>query len=123
MTGDELSERAGTIQAQLRRVYRLKGRDLAQATARGRRLLPRGVRHDLDQISDALDKLGHPKLERTLDFAGLKRASDRVSAHLGGVDLKDRRRGALLSLAGAMAFNVIAVATLFIVWMVWAGQI
>jgi len=47
----------------------------------------------------------------------------KTSAHLSAIDVADRRRGKLLSLAGALAFNLLAVAVLFIVWLWWRAYI
>ena len=120
---EDIEARIEALRGQLAAVYKVKGKDLATALGRARRLLPRPVRKAGAVLVDGQRMLGHPGLERMVDFAALRRASDQVADHLEGVDVADLRKGRLLALAGMVAFNVILVAAGVVVWMVWSGRL
>ncbi len=121
--GEDISARIAELRRLLREVHGIRGRTLDRALVRSRLFLPRRIRHAARRLAEAEPLLGHPKLERMIDFAALRAAHEEVARHLKSVDAADLRRGRLLGMAGAMAVNVIAVAVLFLVWMRWAGQL
>lgn len=120
---DLLITRATALQQQLSDVHGLKGRNLAQALARGRRVVPKALRQGGLQIAQGVAMVGHPKLERMIDFDALAKHAEALSAHLDSVDVADIRRGRLLALAGRIAFYVIVVATCFMIWAVRSGHL
>jgi len=97
----------------LTRVYKIKGATLAHKLKRARRVLPRGIHRDCQDIADALPNMGHPKLETLLDYPRLMAAQKRAVAHLKGIDVRDMRWGKFLNFLGALAFNLILAAALF----------
>jgi hypothetical protein len=101
----------------------VRGRGFASAFGRAKRRLPRTVRAEGRVLAEGLAMAEHPKLRQTLDFPRLKRAGTELRTHLGGIDLVERRKGALLNLLGVIAFNLLVVVTLFIVWLVWRGYV
>ena len=94
---------------------------LGQALRRSKLFLPRRIRKAGFRLVEAEPLLGHPKLERMIDFEDLRAAHDTVSRHLKSVDVADLRRGRLLGIAGAMAVNVLLVVALFLVWTQWVA--
>lgn len=94
---------------------------LRQADVKARRLLPRRVYRSYVMLEKAEPFLAHPKLSRTLDAGALSAANRDVRAYLDGIDVADRRKGWWLSLAGSLAFNLIALSVLLIVVLVWRG--
>ena len=120
---DDLRARSDALRQQLRDTFGVRGRDLDHALRRARRLLPRGMRQKGARLVEAQAMLGHPKLERMIDFAELRAAQEAISVHLDSIDVADARRGWWLSLAGVIAFNLIVVLAAFITWMVWAGHL
>lgn len=120
---DDLNARAAALQQQLRDVYGITGRDLAQSLARARRVLPRHLRKAGAQICAAQAMAGHPKLERMIDLPHLAAIEAQISAHLDAVDVADLRRGRWLAFAGRVAGVVLIVAAAFVAWMVWAGYL
>ncbi|MFK7876145.1 MAG: hypothetical protein AB8B71_10250 [Paracoccaceae bacterium] len=123
MDRNELILGTEAVQDMLRKVHRIKGRDLRDMLMRSKRVLPRAHRKDGDILSDALDKIGHPKLEKMIDFKMAGAAQTRLFDHLKAIDLAERRRGRLLALGGVVALNILIVLGLFLTWMVWSGQI
>ena len=75
------------------------------------------------EIVAAQKLAANPKLARRLDAPALKAAYDGLSAHLGAIDVADRRKGKLLSLAGSIAFNLLVVIVGFLVWLWWRGYV
>ena len=112
---EDLTARAEDISALLTRVYKIKGATLAQKLKRARRVLPRGVFRDCQDIANALPNMGHPKLETVLDYPRLMAAQKRALAHLKGIDVRDMRWGKFLNFLGALAFNLILAAAFFAV--------
>lgn len=99
----------------------MKGRSLPQAVRKYNHRLPRGLRRDAVRLAEASHLAGHPKLALTLDNAALEAAADRLLTHLKAIDLKDRRKGAILGLLGALSFNLIVVFVLLLVVLIWRG--
>ena len=125
--GTEVTEASAiSLQAEeLRQLMRAKlgvrGGTFQGALKRGARQLPRHLRQQGQVLADALPMAAHPKLRQTLDHRGLDRAVTDLRQYLDDVDLADRRKGFVLGVLGAMAFNVLAVIALLIVFLVWKG--
>lgn len=72
----------------------------------------------------AAEALAHnPRLARQIDAAEVERDYRGVVAYLRGIDVADRRRARILSLAAALAANLIAVAVMFLLWLWWRGYV
>lgn len=119
---DELRARIEALREQLREVHGIRGQDLGHALRRSKRFLPRRIRRAGFRLAEAERMLGHPKLERLVEFDAMRAAHETVSEHLNAVDVADLRRGRILGIAAAMAVNVILVVVLFAVWANWAGR-
>ncbi|MHA6325238.1 hypothetical protein [Roseivivax sp. CAU 1753] len=87
------------------------------------RLVPKGVRRDLDRVARAQAMAGNPKLARQLDAPAIRAAARRAEDWLASVDVADRRRGAVLGGLGALAFNLIVLFVLALVVLRWRGFI
>ena len=98
----DLSE---TLQARLG----VRGRGLERRLRRAGRRLPRHVRRAGQEIVEAGRLMGHPKLSRLVDPAGLDAAFDTVNGHLKGVNRAEARRNALLNLAASIVFNLMVL--------------
>ncbi len=101
----------------------VRGHDLSQALRRTGRLLPRRVRAQAGLLVAAQEQAGHPRLARQVDPAAVAVAHAAVVAHLSAIDAADARRGRMLSLAGVIAFNLLAVAAGFVFWLWWKGYV
>ena len=101
----------------------VKSRDLGQGVRRAGRRLPRRVRAQAAVLVAAERQSGHPRLARQIDGDRIARAREVVSAHLNAIDVADARKGRWLSLAGALAFNLIAVGAAFVWWLWWRGYV
>jgi predicted nucleic acid-binding Zn ribbon protein len=66
---------------------------------------------------------GNPRLERQMDSAQINHAYVAVSAHLRGIDVRERRRSRLLRMAGTIVFYLLVVITAFVVWLWWRGYV
>ncbi|MEL7100347.1 MAG: hypothetical protein AAGM84_16100 [Pseudomonadota bacterium] len=122
--------RDGSIEARSERLRKaldaalgVRAKTLAAARRKAGRRLPRRVRASLAQIIEAEARAANPKLQVTLDHTALDRAEEDALSWLASVDRADARRGAWLSLAGSIIFNLLIVTALFIGWMVWADKI
>ncbi|MEO0939127.1 MAG: hypothetical protein AAFY38_13325 [Pseudomonadota bacterium] len=118
-----IEARAARLRAGIDAALGVRGKTLAAAQRKAGRRLPRRVRAQIGMIVDAQNRASNPKLAVTLDQAALARAEEDALAWLATVDRADARRGALLSLAGTIVFNLLLVAAAFIGWMVWAGKV
>lgn len=118
-----MTARRETLLALFRNKLGVRAKTLGQAHKKAGRRLPKRLRTQGQTLAQAEVWAVHPKLSRRLDPKAVERAFEDVSAHLSAIDVADRRRGKLLSLAGALAFNLLAVAVLFIVWLWWRAYI
>lgn len=94
---------------------------LAQRVIKVGRLLPRRTRRDLAQVAEAAQMATHPRLALRLDHAAVLAAAERAEAHLRAVDGRDRRRGQILGMLGALVFNLMLLAVILLVVLRWRG--
>lgn len=101
----------------------LRAADMTQALPRARRRLPRHVYKGAVALAAAEPLLVHPKLRLTLDTVTLSKAARDLQAYLDDIDLKDRRKAWWLGVLGGVSFNLIALAVVVIVVLVWRGYL
>ena len=101
----------------------VKSRNLQQALKRAGRRLPRKQRRQGAVLVRAEKLAQNPKLARQIKPEELDQAFDSISAHLGTIDVADRRKGRWLALAGAVAANLLLVIGAFIWWLWWQGYV
>ncbi len=99
----------------------VRAHSLQGARMSAKRLLPRRVFKSYEFLQKAEPVLTHPKLARTMDRAAFEAAVKELRGYLDGIDVADRRKGWWLSVAGSVAFNLLALAVLMIVVLVWQG--
>ncbi|MFP7672624.1 hypothetical protein ACG74X_04610 [Marivita sp. S0852] len=123
-------DRTNSIEAQVSTLRDLLARQvgarrgsLAKRLATAGRLLPAGVRNDIAAVADAEHMAEHPKIRRRLDPGATQAACDRAATFLRAIDVKDRRKGLVLSILGSVAFNILAVVTLLIIVLRWRGLV
>lgn len=86
----------------------------------GRRL-PARIRNDIQTVAETAHLTGNLKIANQVDPKQTEAAYERAKAHLEAVDVADRRKGAVLSVLGSVAFNLITVSVILIVVLVWRG--
>ena len=99
----------------------VKANDLETALRRAHAHLPRRIRAHGDQIVAAARIADHPKLRNRIDLQALARAEREILQHLEGIDPAERRKDFWLGLAGVIAFNILVIVGLFVVWLVFSG--
>jgi hypothetical protein len=119
----DIAGKAADLQKQLRAKLGVKSGSLEQGLHKAGRRLPRRVRARGQVIVDAQKLAGHPKLARQVNAVEIRDAYNGVSAHLGKIDVADRRKGKLLGLAGTIAGNLLIVVVGFLVWLWWRGYV
>lgn len=99
----------------------VKSNDLETALRRAQAHLPRRIRAHGDQIVAAAKIADHPKLRNRIDLRALARAEKEILQHLEGINPAERRKDFWLGLAGVIAFNILVIVGLFVVWLVLSG--
>ena len=99
----------------------LRRGSLARRVAKAGRRLPVGVRNDIATLAEAETMAQNPRLAVRLDPTTTHGAYERSAAYLRAIDVKDRRKGVMLSILGSIAFNILLVITLLIVILRWRG--
>ena len=107
----------------LRAKLGVRDKTLEASIRKARRRLPRRVYKQALILARAEAMASHPKLRLVLDNPRLFKASDVVQEHLGSINLADRRWGWFLGLLGGLAFNMLALTTLLLVFLWWRGLI
>ncbi len=110
----ELAELIGTQ-------LRVGGGTLEQKLRRAGRLLPRWARRDAARISAAARLAAHPRLARQIDPVALDKAEARLRRYLCAIDPAERRKTALLQLAGGIVLKLLLVAAVVLVVLRWRG--
>jgi hypothetical protein len=119
----EITLKAEELRAALRAKLGVRGRALGPAIAKAGRLLPTKLRKQAGVIVKAQNLRGHPKLVRPVDMVALNRAIGDIAGILDAIDPKERRRTNILHWVGGLAFNLIAIVVLFVIWMAWSGNL
>lgn len=107
----------------LRKKLGLRDKTLAESVKRAKRRLPRRIYKQALMLAKAEEMADHPKLRLVLDTPRLEKASEEVQAHLNAINLADRRWGWFLGLLGSLAFNLIALTVIMLVFLWWRGLI
>ncbi|SHF30385.1 hypothetical protein SAMN05444279_12636 [Ruegeria intermedia] len=109
--------------ALLRKKLGTRGKTLAESVRRAKRRLPRHVYKQAMELARAEPMAAHPRLRLILDTPRLEKAAHEVQAHLRSISLADRRWGWFLDTLGALAFNLLALAVLVLIFLLWRGLI
>ncbi|WP_170782769.1 hypothetical protein [Ruegeria lacuscaerulensis] len=113
---------AQTVQL-LRDKLGVRDKTLTASVRKAKRQLPRRIYKQALVLADAEQMAAHPKLRLVLDTPKLARASEEVQDHLTGINLADRRLGWFLGMLGGLAFNLLALSVLLLVFLRWQGFI
>lgn len=111
------------IRQLMRKKLGVRGRDFPGALSRAGRRMPREIRAEGQMLASALPLMAHPKLGRTLDTGRLERAAAALREHLGAIDLAEQRKTWMLGVLGSIAFNLLLLIVLFLVFLVWRGYV
>lgn len=114
-------EQSAHLQTLLREKLRVKGKTLQVQVDKAGRRLPRKVRAAVLEVDRAQAVSAHPKLARQVNMPGITLAYRRAVAHLEAIDPAERRKDAILSLLASLAFNLLAVFALVLIFLVWRG--
>ncbi|WP_170351282.1 MULTISPECIES: hypothetical protein [Ruegeria] len=113
---------AQTVQL-LRKKLGVRDKTLTASIRKAKRQLPRRIYKQALLLASAEPMAAHPKLRLVLDTPKLARASEEVQAHLSGINRADRRLGWFLGMLGGLAFNLIALTVLLLIFLWWQGFI
>ncbi|MEW9920889.1 hypothetical protein AB2B41_14840 [Marimonas sp. MJW-29] len=119
----DIESKVAAVQDLLSEKFGVRKRPLPKMLQRTGRRLPRRMHARAQVLVEAQRLSANPKLAQMVDQAGVARAFDDLTAHLDAIDVADRRKGAILSVAAAVAFNILVVAGGFIFWLWWAGYV
>ncbi|WP_170761998.1 hypothetical protein [Ruegeria lacuscaerulensis] len=119
---DIQSQIAQTVQL-LRKKLGVRDKTLTASVRKAKRRLPRRIYKQAMMLANAEQMAAHPKLRLVLDTPKLIQASEDVQAHLSRINLADRRWGWFLGMLGGLAFNLLALAVLLLIFLRWQGLI
>ena len=119
---DIQSQIAQTVEL-LRAKLGVKDKTLTASVRKAKRRLPRRVYKQALLLSKAEPMADHPKLRLVLDTPKLARASQEVQDYLTAIDLADRRWGRFVGMLGGLAFNLLALIVLILIFLWWQGFI
>jgi len=116
-------ERADHIAELLESQLGVRGKTLDAKLRKAGRLLPRDIRRHGDQIVEAVNLQGSPKLSRMVDEKSTVSAYNAFEKYLSGIDAWDRRKGSASDFLTTNAFNLLVVIALLIAVLRWSGFI
>ncbi len=122
-TPETINARAERVERGLNDAFGVKAKSLDKALRKTGRRLPKRLRDEAGLIVEAQGMGGNPKLMKRVDGVALDVAEAKLSAYLKSIDRAEARKTRLLSIAAAIAFNILLVVAAFIVWMVWTGKL
>ncbi|WP_209599415.1 hypothetical protein [Ruegeria sp. HKCCSP351] len=119
----DIQTRIAETVALLRAKLGVRDKTLEASIRKAKRRLPRRVYRQAMMLARSEAMASHPKMRLILDTPKLVRASDVVQDHLGSINLADRRWGWFLGLLGGLAFNLLALTALLLVFLWWRDLI
>lgn len=123
ITDKDMAAKSRKLRGLMQQKLDVQGRDLQQSVRRAGRRLPRGMRRRAAVLVRAEMLAFNPKTARQVDAAVVEREFEALCAYLAGLDVEEMRRTRILSVAAAVAANVIAVAVLLVTWLWWRGYV
>lgn len=117
----DLDARAARLADLLESRLGLRGPGFEAKLARAGRLLPRRVRDEAEYIALARRMQANPKLAPQIDWARIDKGQAFVERHLKTLDPGDRFRLMFLSWLTENAVNLLIVAGLVAVALMWRG--
>ena len=123
MVGHEIAERAERMRAGIAKAYGIKAETLQTAVAQVGRRLPKAVRLQAQEVLNAEQVGGHPKLVQRVNFADLAAAEAKVERHLRTIDRSAQRRGAALNWVAQAGYYVFVVFGGVLVWAVISDKL
>lgn len=103
--------------------FGVRAKTLSRAMKKIGRRVPARLHRQAEVLVEAQRLGGHPKLMMQVDSVAIGKAFDEIVAHLETIDVADRRKGVLLNLAAALAFNVLVVVVLVTLVLRWRGLV
>ncbi|MHA6265028.1 hypothetical protein ACXYMO_17650 [Arenibacterium sp. CAU 1754] len=122
-TSQDYFARAEELADLLRDKMGVRAKSFPAAFQKARRRLPRKVQKQGDTLIAGLSEMSHPKLRQTVDTARLDAADADIREFLQSIDVADRRKGWWLGVLGGVAFNILAVLAIVLVFLVWRGYL
>lgn len=118
---NDLNRKATRLRHLARTKFGVGGDTLEVAMRRVGRRVPKRIQSQAKIVIKAQKALGHPKLWMQVDAGRVEQAFRIVEAHLQSVDPDDRRKGFLLSMLGSLVFNLMLLAALLVLLLIWRG--
>lgn len=94
-----------------------------RAVLKAGRRLPRRLRHQAEVLIEAEGFAAHPKLERRIDSVAVRAAHRSLEAHLKTLNHSEVRRTQAINMAAGVAFNLLVVGVLVVVFLRWRGLV
>lgn len=116
MTEPDLPKILDELADLLRHRLQIRGPGFAVKLRRAGRLLPRQVRRSGKELNEMARLWDNPKLRRRVDPLALAQHAKVVRDHLTSIDRADLRRGYWLGVATPLAFNLLLLFLLVLVF-------
>lgn len=123
LTVGSIKQMADRVAALMGEHLKVKGQGLPEKLWRGGRMLPRKIRAQAAFLADACEQAEHPHLRPRIDMGRVTAAYDACVRHLTGINRWERRRVGALNFLASAAFNLLVVAALVVVVLIWRGYL
>lgn len=123
MDQDALTQQIEEVCRLMAERLRLRGATLEDQVRRAGNLLSRALIREARYLAQAETLMRNPKLARMVDAEKTRDAHDRLAAHLMTVDPKECRKDRVLGILGGLAFNLLLIGALAIIWLRWRGVV
>ncbi|MDJ0826024.1 MAG: hypothetical protein QNJ16_11030 [Rhodobacter sp.] len=106
MADDTITTRTERLAKLMEDRLGIGGRGLEAKLRKAGRSLPKWVRRRAAKLVEAERRMGHPKLSRQIDPAGLDRAYRQCERYLDNIDPMDRHKDRILGFLAVNAVNL-----------------
>lgn len=123
MDADKLDQRIKRLNDKLKEKLGLRGKTLEKRLKRAGRSLPKHLRREGAFIVQAQQQVANPKMARLIDQAALDRSFAMFRHYLKDIDPIERRKDKIINFLGVIMFNLVAIATLYLIFLFWKGLV
>ncbi|SLN28694.1 hypothetical protein ROA7450_01196 [Roseovarius albus] len=120
---DKLDQRTKRLNDKLKEKLGLRGKTLEKRLKRAGRTLPKHLRREGAIIVQAQKQVANPKMARLIDQAALDRSFAMFRHYLKDIDPVERRKDKIINFLGLLVFNLVVIAALYLLFLLWKGLV
>ncbi|WP_162932948.1 hypothetical protein [Roseovarius sp. EL26] len=120
---DKMDQRVKRLNDKLKEKLGLRGKTLEKRLKRAGRTLPKHLRREGAFIVKAQQQATNPKMARLIDQEALDRSFAMFRHYLKDINPTERRKDKIINFLGLLVFNLVVIAALYLLFLLWKGLV